>query len=88
MLKEKVLISASRFFLFFEFRKEILKMTYPNITTMNYQQLQKEIEKNKTKIKKLQDTIRLLEKLQIAEQVKQQNIKPQNNNNRDDQQWR
>ena len=53
-----------------------------NYITMNYQQLQKEIEKNKAKIKKLQDTIRLLEKLQIAEQVKQQNKESRN------EQWR
>ncbi len=40
---------------------------------MNNEQLAKEIEKQKKKIKLAQETIELLKKLQIAEQAKMQN---------------
>lgn len=39
-------------------------------STMNYVELSKEIDKTKKKIKDLQDTIKVLEKLQVAEQIK------------------
>ncbi|WP_155994791.1 hypothetical protein [Butyrivibrio sp. WCE2006] len=47
-----------------------------NVTTyvkMNKEQLAKEIERQKKKIKLAQETIKLLEKLQIAESMKIQN---------------
>ncbi len=40
---------------------------------MNKEQLAKEIERQKKKIKLAQETIKLLEKLQIAESMKMQN---------------
>ena len=46
-------------------------MNISNYTRMNYQELSQEIDKTKKKIKTLQEQIRLLEKLQIAEQAKQ-----------------
>ena len=48
-------------------------MNISNYTRMNYQELSGEIEKTKKKIKTLQEQIRLLEKLQIAERVKNNN---------------
>lgn len=53
---------------------------------MNGTELAAEIEKQKKKIKLAQETIRLLEKLQIAEKVKAhnqntQNFRPSNPNN-------
>lgn len=41
---------------------------------MNKEQLAKEIERQKKKIKLAQETIKLLEKLQIAESMKMQNV--------------
>ena len=46
-------------------------MNIATYTRMNYQELSEEIDKTKKKIKTLQEQIRLLEKLQLAEQAKQ-----------------
>ncbi|MBR0308951.1 MAG: hypothetical protein IJH92_08670 [Mogibacterium sp.] len=48
-------------------------MNISTYTRMNYQELSEEIEKTKKKIKTLQEQIRLLEKLQIAERAKNNN---------------
>ena len=48
-------------------------MNIATYTRMNHQELSVEIEKTRKKIKTLQEQIRLLEKLQIAERVKNNN---------------
>lgn len=48
-------------------------MNISTYTRMNCQELSEEIEKTKKKIKTLQEQIRLLEKLQIAERAKNNN---------------
>ena len=50
-------------------------MMISNYIKMNYAELGQEINKQKKKIESAKETIRLLEKLQIAENAKQ---KPQN----------
>ena len=45
-------------------------MNLLNASKMDYVQLSKEIDKTRKKISNLQETIRILEKLQIAEQAK------------------
>lgn len=45
-------------------------MNITEYTKMNYEELGKEIEKQKKKIKTTQDVIKLLEKLQLAEKSK------------------
>ena len=56
-------------------------MNISTYTRMNYQELSEEIEKTKKKIKTLQEQIRLLEKLQIAEQIKQHSNEGRVNSN-------
>ena len=46
-------------------------MTISNYIKMNYEELAQEITKQKKKIESAKETIRLLEKLQIAETAKQ-----------------
>ena len=46
-------------------------MTISNYIKMNYEELAQEITKQKKKIESAKETIRLLEKLQIAEMAKQ-----------------
>ena len=45
-------------------------MNLLNASKMDYVQLSKEIDKTKKKISNLQETVRILEKLQIAEQAR------------------
>ena len=50
-------------------------MNISEYVKMNYAELESEIIKQKKKIKAAQDTIKLLEKLQVAEGTKQQSSK-------------
>ena len=56
-------------------------MTINQFVKMSYDELTNEIIRTKKKIKNAQDTIKLLEKLQVAEEAK---MEKQNQNNYDD----
>ena len=55
---------------FISIKETIIIMNLLNASKMDYVQLSKEIEKTKKKISNLQETVRILEKLQIAEQAR------------------
>ena len=58
-------------------RKDFINMIISNYLKMNYTELGQEIDKQKKKIESAKETIRLLEKLQVAEVANQNHTKTQ-----------